>query len=71
MEEFASSIPTVFISYIFSLSHLECLAQQSHSWLTPCLASQRILSSCLCIFGHKEEGKKDGVRGSQGDFRKL
>lgn len=71
MEEVASRTPIVFRSYIFSLSHLECLAQKSHGWLTSCLASPGILSSCLCIFGHKEEGKKDGVRGSQGDFGKL
>lgn len=71
MEEVVGRTLTVFRKYIFSLSHLKWLAQKSHGWLTSCLASQGILSGCLCIFGHKQEGKEDSVGGSQGDFGAL
>lgn len=67
MEEVFGRTCAVFRRYIFSL----CLAQKSHGWLTFCLPSQGILSSCLCIFGHKQERKRDGVGGSQGDFGAL
>ena len=67
MEEVFGKTCAVFRRYIFSLH----LAQKSHGWLTSCLASQGILSSSPCIFGHKQERKEDSVGGNQGDFGTL
>lgn len=59
-------IQEIYLSFTFRT------VSSQEPWLADSLSGfSRYTVCCLCIFGHKQEGKEDSVGGSQGDFGAL